>query len=201
MSHRCLTAVFTVIAVVALTPLFAAAQSTNTTAQPRTPWGDPDLQGVWNNGTIAPLQRPDELADKEFLTEEEAANLEQARIARNERLLHRPARRTKAGANVDRGGDGAPGFYNNLWLGLWHDNHGAHVADHRSAEREAARLDTRGAHEAHVAGGAAEQRSGGWTQPRRFMGGPTAGRPVYLVPWDPLAAQWVQQPLSHRADS
>ena len=25
---------------------------------PRTPWGHPDLQGVWNNGTITPLERP-----------------------------------------------------------------------------------------------------------------------------------------------
>ncbi len=113
MSHRRVVAVFVVIAVVALTPPFAAAQSTEA---PRTPWGDPDLQGVWNNGTITPMERPEELEDKEFLTEEEAANLEQARIARNERLLHRPARRTTAGGNVDRGEDGAPGFYNNLWL-------------------------------------------------------------------------------------
>ena len=38
-------------------------------------------------------------------------------------------------------------------------------------------------------------------QPRRVMGGPPAGLPLYLVPRDPLAAQWVQQPLSHRADA
>ena len=24
---------------------------------PRTPWGDPDLQGVWNDATSTPLQR------------------------------------------------------------------------------------------------------------------------------------------------
>ena len=82
---------------------------------PRTPWGDPDLQGVWNNGTITPMQRPEELADKEFLTAEEAASVEQARIARNEEQLHRPSERTVAG-NVDTREDGTPGFYNNLWL-------------------------------------------------------------------------------------
>ena len=27
-------------------------------AAPRTVWGDPDLQGVWNNNTVVPLQRP-----------------------------------------------------------------------------------------------------------------------------------------------
>ena len=24
----------------------------------RTPWGDPDLQGLWNNSTVAPMERP-----------------------------------------------------------------------------------------------------------------------------------------------
>ncbi len=111
MSHRCLAAVFVLIAVVALTANPVVAQTA-----PRTPWGHPDLQGVWNNGTITPMQRPEEQTDKEFLTAEEAANLEQARIARNERLLTRPAQRTTATDSVDRGEDGAPGFYNNLWL-------------------------------------------------------------------------------------
>ena len=46
MGHRCLAAVFTVMGVVAVTPLSAPAQSTHPTA-PRTPWGAPDLQGVW----------------------------------------------------------------------------------------------------------------------------------------------------------
>ena len=35
----------------------------------RTPWGDPDLQGVWDFRTITPLERPAELADQAFLTE------------------------------------------------------------------------------------------------------------------------------------
>ena len=42
----------------------------------RTPWGDPDLQGTWDFTTITPLQRPANLAGKEFLTESEAAELE-----------------------------------------------------------------------------------------------------------------------------
>ena len=57
-----------------------------------------------------------QLADKAFLTEEEAANLEQEAINKNERLLNRPAQRTTATKSVDRGEDGAPGFYNNFWL-------------------------------------------------------------------------------------
>lgn len=38
---------------------------------PRTAWGDPDLQGVWDNGTVTPLERPADLADREFLSDQE----------------------------------------------------------------------------------------------------------------------------------
>jgi len=40
---------------------------------PRTPDGQPDLQGVWEMSTLTPLERPPEFADKTFLTEPEAA--------------------------------------------------------------------------------------------------------------------------------
>ena len=116
MSHRCLAAVFTVIVGMALFPALAAAQSTDSPTPPRTPWGQPDLRGIWDFRSITPLQRPEALANKEFLTEEEAANLEQETIDREERLLNRPAPRTKAGGNVDRGEDGALGAYNDFWL-------------------------------------------------------------------------------------
>ena len=88
MRHRYFLAVLAVVVV--LVPAFAAAQST---ASPRTPWGAPDLQGVWDFRSITPLERPDELADKEFLTEEEATSLEQEAVERNSRLLNRPPRR------------------------------------------------------------------------------------------------------------
>ena len=51
----------------------AAALASAASAAPRTPWGDPDLQGVWNHGTITPLERPAEYAGRERLTEEEVA--------------------------------------------------------------------------------------------------------------------------------
>ncbi|MEE2636456.1 MAG: hypothetical protein VYE68_04395 [Acidobacteriota bacterium] len=75
---------------------------------PRTGWGDPDLQGVWDFRTITPLQRPEDLGDKAFLTEEEAANLEQEAAERDTRLLNQEARRTEAGGNI--------GAYNNFWM-------------------------------------------------------------------------------------
>jgi hypothetical protein len=40
---------------------------------PRTAWGHPDLQGIWNNGTTTALERPADLADREFLSDEEWA--------------------------------------------------------------------------------------------------------------------------------
>ena len=83
---------------------------------PSTPWGHPDLQGVWDHRTITPLERPEELGDKEFLTEEEAASLEQAVVDRDQHLLTRPPETTTAGGSVDRRADGTPGFYNNFWL-------------------------------------------------------------------------------------
>jgi hypothetical protein len=43
---------------------------------PRTPDGQPDLQGVWDIRTITPLERPAVLADKQVLTDQEAATLE-----------------------------------------------------------------------------------------------------------------------------
>ena len=41
----------------------------------RTAWGDPDIQGIWNFGTITPLQRPlqGEFANRDNLTPEEVA--------------------------------------------------------------------------------------------------------------------------------
>jgi hypothetical protein len=47
-----------------------------TWAQPRTPDGQPDLQGVWSNATTTPLERPAALAGKQVLTEEETAELQ-----------------------------------------------------------------------------------------------------------------------------
>ena len=54
----------------ALVVASAAAQKT----LPRTADGHPDLQGVWDNSTLTPLERPADLADKEFFSDEDAAD-------------------------------------------------------------------------------------------------------------------------------
>ena len=115
MRHRVLASMCVVAGVVSLSALPVAAQTA-----PRTAWGQPDLRGVWDFRTITPLQRPESLAEQEFLTEEEAANLEQEVLDRNADLANRPALRTEVTESVDRGADGAPGFYNNFWLDRGH---------------------------------------------------------------------------------
>jgi hypothetical protein len=45
----------------------------STYAPPKTPWGDPDLQGVWDNHTTVPMQRPANLAGKKTFTDAELA--------------------------------------------------------------------------------------------------------------------------------
>src|SRR5262245_8643059 len=71
----------------------------------KTPWGHPDLQGTWANQTLTPLERPAQFANKEFLTEAEAAELEQ-QTAETGDADRRPARGTDA--DVGRA-------YNDFW--------------------------------------------------------------------------------------
>ena len=96
------------VATIVAGTLVAMPQPSLAQEAPRTAWGAPDLQGVWDFRTITPLQRPEELGDKAFLTEEEAANLEQEAVDRDIRLWEAEAQRTEAGGNI--------GAYNNFWM-------------------------------------------------------------------------------------
>jgi len=74
MTHRLLLTGFAIT-------LVAAGQSYT---PPRTADGQPDLQGIWTNGTVTPFERPTELAGKAFFTEQEAAAYEKQMVsARN----------------------------------------------------------------------------------------------------------------------
>ena len=77
-----------ILALAVLLPAVALAQSSDA---PRTPWGDPDLGGVWDYWTFTPLERPEELADRATLTVEEAAVVAQeANVAALARDLAAP---------------------------------------------------------------------------------------------------------------
>ena len=121
MAHRARMSVVVVVTLVACISLWVAPAATQT-AVPRTSWGDPDLQGNWDFSTITPLERPEELADQEFLAEQEAATLEQEAVDRDIQLLNAPRRRTEAGGNV--------GAYNNFWMDRGHTT----VASRRTSQ-------------------------------------------------------------------
>lgn len=65
------------------TPAGAAAPAAKWTA-PRTPDGQPDLQGIWDYRTATPLERPKELGDRAFLTDEEIADFERRAAERED---------------------------------------------------------------------------------------------------------------------
>ena len=57
---------------------------------PKTSDGKPDLQGIWTSGTLTPFERPAAQANKPFLTEEEAAEVERQSAARRANPVRRP---------------------------------------------------------------------------------------------------------------
>ncbi len=85
MTERILSSSCALVVALFLTIVPAAAQAPSAAAPgespPRTPWGAPDLNGVWDFRTLTPFERPSELADQEFFTDEEAAAFEADRLA------------------------------------------------------------------------------------------------------------------------
>src|SRR5678816_3209764 len=57
-------------------PSLEASTATRKWTPPRTPWGEPDLQGTFSNRTITPFERPVELGTREFYTKDEVAAME-----------------------------------------------------------------------------------------------------------------------------
>jgi hypothetical protein len=100
MAHRWLIGL--VVALSAGTAL--SAQRSGTWSQPRTPWGDPDIQGIWTNETITPFERPAAMADKPFLTDAEVQAIESRSAEQRDRADGAPAR------------PGDVGSYNQAWF-------------------------------------------------------------------------------------
>src|SRR5271155_1436523 len=64
-----------------------------------TPWGEPDLQGIWTDETDTPLQRSPKYANQEFFTEAQRADLDRQRAG----MLGRD-RRAERGSLADVAG-------------------------------------------------------------------------------------------------
>ncbi len=88
-------------------PAAASAPGTAdaTSTVPRTPWGAPDLSGIWNGKSSTPLERPAKFANREFLTDEDIAALERDRGKERGRDV-----RAKKGTEAD-----VEGAYNNIF--------------------------------------------------------------------------------------
>src|SRR6516225_9642967 len=76
----------------------------------KTPWGEPDLQGIWTDETDTPLQRSPKYANQEFFTAAQREELDRQRSA----LLRRD-RRVERGTELD-----VAGAYNGLFQSYKH---------------------------------------------------------------------------------
>src|SRR6516165_3897088 len=76
----------------------------------KTPWGEPDLQGIWTDETDTPLQRPAQYANQEFFTDAQRAEIDRARSE----LLGRE-KRAERGTERD-----VSGSYNSVFVSFKH---------------------------------------------------------------------------------
>jgi hypothetical protein len=98
-----------VVAVISVSIAGTSAQAPTTTPAPalKTPWGEPDLQGIWTDETDTPFQRPAQFANQEFFTPEQRAQLDRTRTE----LLERERDRTERGTARD-----VAGAYNSAFV-------------------------------------------------------------------------------------
>ena len=90
--------------VVGLSLMASPVTAQPTSEVPRTTWGAPDLQGVWDYRTLTPLERPDELEGRESLTDEELAAFTASTLERRNNDQRREGEADVRGA------------YNDFWL-------------------------------------------------------------------------------------
>jgi hypothetical protein len=109
------TAVASVLVFLNLGEATAADQATTSSANTpaaaltlRTPWGEPDLQGIWTDETDTPFQRSPKYANQEFFTDTQRAEFDKVRSASRGRDM-----RGERGSERD-----VSGAYNALWGGM-----------------------------------------------------------------------------------
>ena len=171
-----LLTLLTLCAVALLAPLPGAAQTRAGAdgGTPRTAWGDPDLQGTWSYASLTPLERPAELAQREFFTPEEAADRNEYWNVTRFETRPPPGECRRLQRRLARFRDGQPGP--------------AHVADCRSGRRQAAAA--RG-NRAPPGGGARAAAPA----PGRFLAGPDQLGPLHHLPRRAAGFHRLQQHL------
>ncbi len=105
-SKQLLLFLFSVSLVILALAQDAFAQSSSNWVNARTTDGQPDLQGVWTNDTITPIERPASLQGKQFLSDDEIAAME-IKVAQQ---------RARAEVNIRVEVGGNIGGYNQFWL-------------------------------------------------------------------------------------
>jgi len=96
------------VAVLLMPPAVSAQTVPKTSWSEKTPWGEPDLQGIWTVETDTPLQRAPKYGAREFFTDAEREALDQERAA----LLRRD-KRVERGTELD-----VAGAYNALFMSM-----------------------------------------------------------------------------------
>ncbi|MCY3688103.1 MAG: hypothetical protein OXG90_03840 [Gammaproteobacteria bacterium] len=81
---------------------------------PRTEWGQPDLQGVWNFSSDVPMQRPQRYGAQQFLTEEELEE-RRAQVAANRAAADAAAAQLVLDPEAPEATSN-PGGYNDFWI-------------------------------------------------------------------------------------
>jgi hypothetical protein len=85
MKHRRLFIALAGVAILGAIPALPQNEKPGSWTAPRASDGHPDLEGIWTNKTITPMERPKDLAGKAFFTPEEAKAFTAATNKRNDK--------------------------------------------------------------------------------------------------------------------